>query len=77
MAKRDILEMQRRMKKDANSITWVVTCLIEPDGEIRRVHKQRLAGMREEEYFKYLAKIRQVFAGKQYGDGVKPTAQGS
>lgn len=70
MAKRDILEMQRRMKKDANNITWVVTCLIEPDGEIRQVHKQRLAGMREEEYFKYLAKIRQVFAGKQYGDGV-------
>lgn len=70
MAKRDILEMQRRMTPAANNITWVVTCLIEPDGEIRQVHKQRLAGMREEEYFKYLAKIRQVFAGKQYGDSV-------
>lgn len=70
MAKRDILEMQKRMKKDANNITWIVTCLIEPDGEIKSVHKQRLASMREEEYFKYLAKIKQVFAGKKYGDAV-------
>ena len=70
MAKGDILEMKRRMTPKGNNITWVVTCLIEPDGEIKHVHKKRLASMREEEYFKYLKTIERVFAEKQYGDRV-------
>ncbi len=70
MAKGDILEMKQRMTPRRNNITWVVTCLIEPDGEIKHVHKKRLVSMRGEEYFKYIAVIKQAFAEKQYGDGV-------
>lgn len=70
MAKRDILEMQHRMKADTNNITWVAVCLVESDGTMGPIHKQRLAAMREEEYYKYLDKIKQVFAGKKYGDAV-------
>lgn len=70
MAKRDIMELYKRMKPDAHNITWVATALIEPDGTVESVHKVRLVSMREEEYFKYLDKIKSVFQHKKYGDAV-------
>lgn len=70
MAKRDIMELQKRMRPDAHNITWVVTALIEPDGTVASVNKERLVSMREEEYFKYLNKIKSIFPYKKYGDAV-------
>lgn len=70
MAKRDIMELQKRMRPDEHNITWVVTALIEPDGTVASIHKERLVSMREEEYFKYLYKIKSIFPYKKYGDAV-------
>ena len=70
MAKRDIMELQKRMRPDAHNITWVVTALIEPDGTVASIHKERLVSMREEEYFKSLSKIKSIFPYKKYGDAV-------
>lgn len=70
MAKRDIMELQKRMRAEEHDITWIATALIEPDGTVTSVHKERLVNMREEEYFKYLDKIKSVFPYKKYGDAV-------
>ena len=70
MAKRDIMELQKRMRPDEHNITWVVTALVEPDGTVESVNKERLVSMREEEYFKYLSKIKSIFPYKKYGDAV-------
>lgn len=70
MAKRDIMELQKRMRPDEHNITWIATALIEPDGTVASVHKDRLVSMREEEYFKYLDKIKSIFQYKKYGDAV-------
>lgn len=70
MAKRDIMELQKRMRPEEHNITWAATALIEPDGTVAGIHKERLVGMREEEYFKYLDKIRGIFPYKKYGDAV-------
>lgn len=70
MAKRDIMELQKRMRPDEHNITWIATALVEPDGTVASVHKERLVSMREEEYFKYLDKIKSIFQYKKYGDAV-------
>lgn len=70
MAKRDIMELQKRMRPDKHNITWIEIALIEPDGTVASVHKERLVSMREEEYFKYLDKIKSIFPYKKYGDAV-------
>lgn len=70
MAKKDVAELQRRMKPDAHNITYLAGCLVEPDGEITSIFKERLVGMREEEYHKYLDRIRGIFAYKKYGDNI-------
>lgn len=70
MAKRDIMELYKRMRPDEHNITWIATALIEPDGTVASVHKERLVSMREEEYFKYLDKIKSIFPYKKYGDAV-------
>lgn len=70
MAKRDIMELRKRMKPDEHNITWVETALIEPDGTVASIHKERLISMREEEYLKYLDKIKSIFPYKKYGDAV-------
>lgn len=70
MAQRDIMELQKRMRPEEHNITWVATALIEPDGTVAGVHKERLVGMREEEYYKYLDKIKSIFPYKKYGDAV-------
>lgn len=70
MAKRDIMELQKRMRPGEHNITWVATALVEPDGTVAGIHKERLVGMREEEYFKYLDKIKNIFPYKKYGDAV-------
>ena len=70
MAKRDIMELQKRMRPDEHNITWVVTALVEPDGTVASIHKERLVSMRKEEYFKYLSKIKSIFPYKKYGDAV-------
>lgn len=70
MAQRDIRELQKRMRPEEHNITWVATALVEPDGTVASVHKERLVGMREEEYFKYLSKIKSIFPYKKYGDVV-------
>lgn len=41
MAKRDIMELQKRMRPEEHNITWVVTALIEPDGTVASVNKER------------------------------------
>ena len=70
MAKRDIMELQKRMRAEEHNITWVATALVEPDGTVASIHKERLVSMREEEYFKYLSKIKSIFQYKKYGDAV-------
>lgn len=70
MAQRDIMELQKRMRPEEHNITWVATALVEPDGTVAGIHKERLVSMREEEYFKYLDKIRSIFPYKKYGDAV-------
>lgn len=70
MAKKDILELQRRCTPSEHNITWIVTCLVDADGSVRSVHRQRLVSMREDEYYKVLDKIRQVLPWKKYGDAV-------
>ena len=70
MAKRDIMELQKRMRPEEHNITWVATALVEPDGTVASIHKERLVSMREEEYFKYLSKIKSIFPYKKYGDAV-------
>ncbi|MCI7129620.1 MAG: DUF4317 domain-containing protein [Lachnospiraceae bacterium] len=70
MAKRDIMELQKRMRTEEHNITWIATALIELDGTVASVHKERLVSMREEEYFKYLDKIKSIFPYKKYGDAV-------
>lgn len=70
MAKRDIMELQKRMRPEEHNITWVATALVEPDGTVASIHKERLVSMREEEYFKYLNKIKSIFPYKKYGDAV-------
>lgn len=70
MAKRDIIELQKRMRPEEHNITWVATALVEPDGTVASVHKERLVSMREEEYFKYLDKIKSIFPYKKYRDTV-------
>lgn len=70
MAKRDIMELQKRMRPEEHNITWVATALVEADGTVASVHKERLVGMREEEYFKYLSRIKSIFPYKKYGDAV-------
>lgn len=70
MAQRDIMELQKRMRPEGHNITWIATALVEPDGTVAGIHKERLVGMREEEYFKYLDKIKSIFPYKKYGDAV-------
>lgn len=70
MAQRDIMELQKRMRPEEHNITWVAVALVEADGTITSAHKERLVGMREEEYLKYLDKMKGIFPYRKYGDAV-------
>lgn len=70
MAKKDILELSRRCTPEGHNITWIVTCVVDADGSKRGIHRQRLVNLRDDEYYKMLDKIKQVFPAKKYGDAV-------
>ena len=63
MNRKDVLELKRRLKKDACTFTRMCGCYV--DGERNRVVKleETFLNLDEEEFFKYLEIARKVFSG--------------
>ena len=64
MNKKEIMELSRRLKKDACTFTRMCGCYV--DAEKNKVVNfgQTFLNLEEEEYYKYLELAKKVFSGK-------------
>lgn len=61
---RDIMELSKRMKKDACTITRMCGCYVDNEKNKLTTISERFLNMQEEEFFKYLDIAKEVFSKK-------------